>query len=121
MSIADPAYHREYYKKNRGRLYEVKRAGWYSRREEKLKYVDSYLKDNACVDCGEADPVVLEFDHRNPEEKHKCISKMTYSGHSLEALKAEIAKCDIRCANCHKRRTAKQFGWRKHKKNISVA
>jgi hypothetical protein len=30
-----------------------------------------------------------------------------------QLLEAEIAKCDVRCANCHQRRTATQFRWRK--------
>ena len=32
---------------------------------------------------------------------------------SWSALELEIAKCDVRCANDHRRRTAAQFGWRK--------
>jgi len=60
-------------------------------------------------DCGEPDPVVLEFDHRDPNEKRIGISSMLTS--SKEAILAEIAKCDIRCANCHRRSTAKRFGY----------
>lgn len=68
-----------------------------------------YLKENPCIDCGESDPVVLEFDHKG--DKDYNVSEMhTYS---VQRLKEEIIKCDVRCANCHRRKTALQFGWYK--------
>lgn len=70
-----------------------------------LQYMVDYLKINPCVDCGEADPVVLEFDHLSDKEYN--VSGMQHS--SLESLCQEIAKCEVRCANCHRRKTAKQF------------
>ena len=69
-----------------------------------------YLVAHPCVDCGEADPVVLEFDHRNPVEKSRAVSDLIHSRTSWARLLAEIEKCDVRCANCHRRRTAVQFG-----------
>src|SRR5262249_53749567 len=33
--------------------------------------------------------------------------------YSWVAVQAEIAKCVVRCANCHHRRTAQQFQWAK--------
>lgn len=68
-----------------------------------------YLAEHPCVDCGESDPIVLEFDHVR-ETKSFNVSRLFYSAGWRRVL-AEIAKCDVRCANCHKRRTAKQFGW----------
>lgn len=66
---------------------------------------------SSCLHCGETDPLVLEFDHRDPSEKSINVSEMIAYG--LERIRVEIAKCDILCANCHRRRTIKQFGhWR---------
>jgi hypothetical protein len=81
-------------------------------REENFTSMRQYLKDKVCLDCGETDPVVFEFDHRNPSEKKYGISKMMPS-YNWPSILTEIEKCDVVCANCHKRRTAKQFGWRK--------
>lgn len=64
-----------------------------------------YLKVHPCIDCGEDDPIVLEFDHRC--DKLFSVSQHIREGYSLEHLLIEIAKCDIRCANCHRRKTAK--------------
>lgn len=61
------------------------------------------------MDCGEKDPVVLEFDHIDPAAKSFEIGNMTRIGWGLERLLAEAEKCDVVCANCHRRRTAKQF------------
>ena len=69
-----------------------------------------FLSTRCCVDCGEKDPVVLEFDHRDPKTKFKVISSMLAGHYSWKSLEREIDKCDIRCANCHRRKTYIQFG-----------
>jgi len=69
----------------------------------------AFLSAKACVDCGEKDPVVLEFDHRNPQNKFKPIARMLSGHYSWNSLKKEIAKCDVRCANCHRRKSYVQL------------
>jgi len=62
--------------------------------------VNEYRKNHPCVDCGNADIRVLDFDHRDPAEKSFCIS---WGYHKRpEQIMKEIEKCDIRCANCHR-------------------
>jgi hypothetical protein len=67
-----------------------------------------YLKAHPCVDCGERNPVVLEFDHLS--SKKNMISALVRWG-SESRLKAEIEKCEVRCANCHRIKTAIQFSY----------
>jgi hypothetical protein len=69
-----------------------------------------HFKLNPCVDCGESDLVVLDFDHVRGK-KQASICTMIRNGFSISKLKEEIRKCDVRCANCHRRRTAKSKGW----------
>ncbi len=76
-----------------------------AKRAEKYKYVFEYLTTHPCVDCGEPDLLVLEFDHVRGDKKHN-VSKM-FSTNSLERIKEEIDKCDVVCANCHRRRSHK--------------
>ena len=70
------------------------------------------LRSSGCVDCGEADPLVLEFDHRDGVQKIGTVARLM-AVNAWAKVEAEIAKCDIRCSNCHRRRTALQFGWMK--------
>jgi hypothetical protein len=79
------------------------------RNRANAEFLIEFLRQHPCVDCGEDDVVVLEFDHRR--DKLETVSTLSREGYSLDKLKAEIAKCDVVCANCHRRRTAKQFGW----------
>ena len=68
-----------------------------------------------CTDCGEKDPVVLEFDHRDPKDKKFTIGTHKGIKRPIEDFIAELDKCDVVCANCHRRRTAKQFGsWKQN-------
>jgi hypothetical protein len=67
------------------------------------------LRRRPCEDCGQSfPPWVMDFDHRDPKTKSFALA----AGHALlksrEALLAEIAKCDIVCANCHAIRT---YNW----------
>lgn len=74
----------------------------------KRAYVMDYLYTNPCVDCGEADPIVLEFDHQR--DKQYNIAKLITNNCSLKTLVVEIDKCEVRCANCHRRKTADTYG-----------
>lgn len=81
-----------------------------ARRKKVQEWILQYLKEHPCIDCGESDIVVLEFDHRGDKLNHVSILIRT---HALESVKKEVAKCDVRCANCHRRKTARDFGnWR---------
>lgn len=69
-----------------------------------------YLKSHPCIKCGESDIVVLEFDHKDPELKSHNIANMLHNS-SWARILSEIEKCDVLCANDHRRRTTEQFGW----------
>lgn len=67
------------------------------------------LATSCCQDCGESDPVVLEFDHTS-DDKSSNVSLLVQQGYGWKRVLAEIAKCDIVCANCHRRRTYSRCG-----------
>jgi hypothetical protein len=77
-------------------------------REELHKRVFEYFSTHPCLDCGEADPIVLEFDHIEQSTKTAPISEMISEQRPWKVIMEEIEKCEVRCANCHRRRTAKQ-------------
>jgi len=74
--------------------------------------VVEYLKNHPCVDCNESDIIVLEFDHQR--DKFKNVSEMIMQGYTFERILEEIDKCEVVCANCHKRRTAKTYNYYKY-------
>ena len=58
----------------------------------------------SCVDCGESDPIVLEFDHVCGEKIHMTADRENQS-YGIDTIKKEIRKCEVRCANCHRKQT----------------
>jgi protein-arginine kinase activator protein McsA len=80
---------------------------------ENRKKLYSYLLTHPCIDCQENDPIVLEFDHVRGTKK-EIVSKLVNQGFSWEVILNEIKKCEVRCANCHRRKTAKDFNWYKN-------
>jgi hypothetical protein len=67
--------------------------------------IKDYLSVHPCVDCGEKDIIVLEFDHLKDKKFEIC--DMSYS-YSWDSILKEIEKCEVRCANCHRRITHKR-------------
>ena len=70
-------------------------------------------KSRSCTDCGVQYPYyVMEFDHLDADAKHFNVSAGVTSV-SHERLLAEIAKCEVVCANCHAERTHQRKQTRK--------
>lgn len=61
-------------------------------------------KNVPCADCGIRYPYyMMDFDHRPDEEKIYTISRALTL--TVDKLLIEIEKCDVVCANCHRKRT----------------
>jgi hypothetical protein len=80
-------------------------------RQRNRQFVYAFLETHPCVDCGEARWQVLEFDHVRGTKEYG-ISKMILHGMTLRRIKKEMDKCEVRCANCHRMKTAETFGYR---------
>jgi hypothetical protein len=82
------------------------------RANNKKREIINSFKNQPCADCGVSYPsVIMDFDHVRGEKLFNIGS--AGPGKSLSVLEAEIAKCDVVCANCHRLRTAlngKYFG-----------
>jgi hypothetical protein len=72
-------------------------------RSEKRRLMLEYLLSHPCVVCGESDPAVLEFDHLR--DKRLNVSEMMNRDYPWGSVLREIEKCEVVCANCHRRRT----------------
>ncbi len=95
---------RQYYRENRAAHIKVITARNQRIRAENQDRLYDYLRTRACADCGESDPVVLEFDHVRGV-KIGNVGHMVRNCVRWETIAAEIAKCEVVCANCHRRRT----------------
>lgn len=112
------AYYREYYKNADKAHSRARRAAWVARnrdshrayqrefqraRRAEASKIITAAKDVPCVDCGVKYPTAaMDFDHVRGEKKFNIGTRNGVS--SLDSLRAEIAKCDVRCAVCHRLR-----------------
>jgi hypothetical protein len=101
------AYGKEHYAANRQRYIDQAAVVKKRLRLERTKLLVEYFESHPCTDCGEQDPVVLEFDHLR--DKAFAIGPRICSA-GWAAILAEIEKCEVVCANCHRRRTARRRG-----------
>ena len=66
----------------------------------KREIVGRYKRMKGCIDCGyNKHAAALEFDHVDSSTKTRTVASLMY--HSWNKIKEEIAKCEVRCANCH--------------------
>ncbi len=84
-------------------------------KKQAFQYIGDFLRSHPCVDCGEKDIVVLEFDHKDRNDKSYDINRIIKTGLTFRKLKEEILKCEVRCANCHRRKTHRENNsWKIH-------
>jgi hypothetical protein len=103
--------YRDYFRA-RGDLHRQQSAAAKRKRQALARgFVKDHLATHPCVDCGESDPVVLEFDHVGPKKGH--VSWLAREGASVRLLAKEIQCCEVVCVNCHRRRTGLRGGWRR--------
>ena len=108
MPTRDPVkrreYNRRYYHESSGKARISARNK--ANKRAKVEYVRSLKAAGSCVDCGGSfPPVAMQYDHTGTD-KIKSVSQLAIEGASIERIDAEIAKCDLVCANCHAVRTA---------------
>jgi hypothetical protein len=97
------AYKHQHYRANRQRYIDQAAASKRTLRLERTRYLLEFFAEHPCQDCGEDDPLVLEFDHlgnKSFDIGQALVQRM------WKRILAEIAKCEVVCANCHRRRTA---------------
>ena len=103
-------YTRQHYADNKQYYLDKAAKRNQEQRDVNRAWLGEYLATHPCLDCGISDIRVLEFDHRDRSTKIANVSEMV-SKQSLQRVKDEVSKCDVRCANCHRIRTGEQFSW----------
>jgi hypothetical protein len=101
MPFKDPAKQKEaqqkHYSLNKDKyLQRIK-----TRRNKTKRWLIDYKQTLSCA-CGETHPKCLDFHHRDPSTKIDTVGSMVRNA-TIEALKEEIAKCDVLCSNCHRK------------------
>ena len=100
-------YKQEHYAANRQRYVDNVRKRKQVVIRARMVLLLEFLADHPCADCGERDPIVLEVDYL--ADKSFSISR-GIRDRNWESVLREMAKCDVVCANCHRRRTARRGG-----------
>ena len=101
------AYGRAHYLANRQKYIDAEAERKRARAQVRTEWLIAFFEESPCVDCGERDPVVLEFDHLR--DKRFEITNQ-FASRNWQEILDEIAKCEVVCANCHRRRTAIRAG-----------
>lgn len=103
-----------YYKNNKQAFRKASKKS-ITRNQE---YVYNFLLKNPCCKCGESEPMCLDFDHIDPKSKDANICSLIFNCVSLDKLQSEIDKCQVLCANCHRKKTAQEVGSFKYKMSL---
>ena len=85
--------------------------GHIKRRKLKIKkWFWEYKSGLRCSKCGENHIATIDFHHRI-KNKEKGISRMVADGYSIDRIQKELEKCDVLCANCHRKVHFKNGLW----------
>lgn len=101
-------YGKEHYTANKQRYIEAEARRKRARAAKRMRFLIDYFRTHPCADCGESDPLVLEFDHIR--DKSFDIGR-ELPDRNWQSILAEIEKCEVVCSNCHRRRTVRRGGY----------
>lgn len=102
-------YSKKHYKENKDKYLAKAKVYNNQYKKEISDRLLEYFQKNHCVDCGNSDPRVLEFDHVRGKKSANIASMITYKK-SWDEILDEISKCDVRCSNCHRIVTSERSG-----------
>lgn len=104
-------YYDEWQRRKSANAQVVRRTRWKAERVARNReFLADYLRSHPCTDCGFTDIRVLDFDHVTGE-KRAGVFELAIRGASLDEIQLEMAKCEVRCLNCHRIVTAQRGGW----------
>ncbi len=83
------AYRHEHYRLNREAYIQRNNGVLRDRRRKWAERLCEYLFVHPCVDCGEADPVVLELDHVDRGTKLQAVSFLARRGYPWTTVESE--------------------------------
>lgn len=106
---------RKWYATGDNAIFYRKRA--HKKRRELREWFAQFKATLRCSRCPESDPVCLDFHHRNPAEKDFSIYQALNRKASKKSIMAEVAKCEILCANCHRKEHRENMGQHKRAKS----
>jgi len=86
-----------------------------TRKNKKLQRqrINEYKNSLNCLKCGESRNWLLDFHHKDPNQKDFQISQGERYG--WEKVKKEIEKCIVLCSNCHR-----DFHYQEKEKQITI-
>jgi hypothetical protein len=97
-------YHKKHYQKKKQEYIQKAKVYNKNQRKQNREYLYRVKRFLGCIDCGEINPVVLDFDHVRGD-KEQNLSTMAHAAYSIKRMKEEIRKCEVRCSNCHRKKT----------------
>lgn len=90
-------YSRKYYEANKDKVKALTKA---NRRKGQDKWVE-FKATLKCAECNFSHPAALDFHHTDPSQKENLVSTLVGDG-CYAAAYAEVKKCIVLCANCHR-------------------
>ena len=117
MPYKDRNKQKEYQQKHHQRTKKKKRKQQHQLKDKRQHFVleEMQRRGGKCAKCGFSDIRALDWHHLDPYEKVNSISEMIRDRVSMDKLQAELDKCELICANCHRIEEQRLGNWTKNK------
>ena len=117
MGYKDKNKQKEYQQKHHQRTKKKKRKQQNQLKDKRQHFVleEMQRRGGKCAKCGFSDIRALDWHHLDPNEKVNSISEMVRDRVSMDKLQAELDKCELICANCHRIEEERLGNWTKNK------